>query len=181
MPELQDFTLYHRAVRDVRGDHLLPLNTLRGPHPDVYAREVAKYAGREALRDERVLPLACGWGDVLFFSPVHPGALLDTVRATGRTVPPLRFWTVKAAELDPARACIRFVRPWPGGTYSPPVPADYAPFDAATLQRVCEPSAATLERLRNLPPDAPLILWSDVPHVLYRGTLPLSALGEVRA
>lgn len=181
MPELRDFTLYHRAVRDVRGDHLLPLNLLREAQPDVYRREVAKYVGREALLDARVLPLACGRGDVLFFSPVHPGPLLDVIRASGRVVPPVRFWTIKAAALDSARACIQFVRPWPGGQYTPPVPQDYAPFGRETLAAVSVPSAATLERLGQLGPDAPLLLWADVPHVLYRGEVPLGGLGEIWA
>jgi len=180
VPPLSDFTLYHRAVRDVRGDALLPLNALREAHPDVYAREAAKYAGRESLAAERVLPLGCGWGDVLFFSPVHPGSLLNAVRASGRSVPPVRFWTLRADALDPARTCLKRVRPWPDGRYTPPLPEDYVPFDPSTLARVSEPSSTTLERLRTLPPQAPLILWSDVPHVLYRGTVPLSALNEVR-
>ena len=49
----EGLTLYHRAVRDVRGDHLLPLSTLRERYPDVYAREAAKYVGRKALMQER--------------------------------------------------------------------------------------------------------------------------------
>lgn len=180
MPTLSEFTLYHRAVRDVCGDTLRPLNALRDTHPDIYTREVAKYAGREELAAEQVPPLECGWGDVLFFSPVHPGPLLDAVRQSGREVPPIRFWTLRAEALNPARACVHFVRPWPGGRYMPPIPEDYAPYDAPTLVQVSEPPATTLERLRTLPPQAPLILWSDVPHVLYRGTVPLSVLGEVR-
>ncbi|MDL2343635.1 hypothetical protein QOL99_05655 [Deinococcus sp. MIMF12] len=180
MPALSEFTLYHRAVRDVRGDRLLPLSALRDTYPDVYTREAAKYAGREELAAERVLPLGCGWGDVLFFSPVHPGPLLEAVRASGREVPPLRFWTLRADALNPAWACVKRVRPWPDGRYIPPVPEDYGPYDAPTLARVSKPPAATLARLRTLPTQAPLILWSDVPHVLYRGTVPLSALGEVR-
>ena len=181
MAKLSDFTLYHRAVRDVRGGHLLPLSRLRRTFPDVYTREVAKYVGREALRDERVLPLDCGWTDVLFFSPVHPGPLLDELRAGGREVPPVRFWTLKADALDPERACIHFARPWPGGRYTPPVPEDYAPFTPQVLEKVSAPSAGTLERLRRLPPAAPPILWSDVPHVLYRGEVPLDRLEEVYA
>lgn len=180
MPVLSEFTLYHRAARDVRGDQLLPLSALRDTYPDVYTREAAKYAGREELAAERVLPLECGWGDVLFFSPVHPGPLLDAVRESRREVPPIRFWTLRADALNPARACVKRVRPWPGGRYTPPLPDDYAPYDAPTLAQVSEPPVTTLKRLRTLPPQAPLILWSDVPHVLYRGTIPLSTLGEVR-
>ncbi|MFC4639776.1 hypothetical protein [Deinococcus hohokamensis] len=179
MPQLSDFTLYHRAVRDVRGDTLLPLSALQVAFPDVYEREAAKYRGREALSREQVAPPSCLWSDVLFFSPVHPGPLLDTVRKSGRAVPPVRFWTLNASKLDPRRACIRFVRPWPGGVYSPPRPEDDAPFTPEELARVARPPAATLTRLGHLPREAPLILWSDVPHVLYRGQVPLDLLGEV--
>lgn len=187
MPESSDpaalrpFTLYHRAVRDVRGDALRPLNVLRELHPDVYAREAAKYVGREALMQERVGRLDCLWNDVLFFSPVHPGPLLNAVRATGREVPPVRFWTLDASQLDPARACVRLVRPWPGGVLPAPDPADELPFTPHTLREHSVAPPATLARLRELPEGAPLILWMDVPHVLYRGCVPLGALGELRA
>ena len=173
-------TLYHRAVRDVRGDHLLPLSTLRERHPDVYAREAAKYVGRESLIQERIDRLDCRWPDVLFFSPVHPAPLLDAARQSGRVSAPVRFWTLEAARLDPARACIRLVRPWPGGVKPAPDPADELPFTPQTLRAHSAPPPATLARLRTLPGDAPLILWMDVPHVLYRGEVPLSALREVR-
>lgn len=181
MPYLSDFTLYHRAVRDMRGDALLPLNSLRDVHPDIYEREAKKYAGREQLRREKVLPLDCLWGDVLFFSPVHPAQLLGTVRESGREVPPVRFWALNAAELDPERACIKFVQPWPGGVYAPPTPADYLPFTPEVLAQVSAPSDTTLTRLQTLPPGAPLILWMDVPHVLYRGNIPRAALTDVLA
>ena len=181
MPQLSDFTLYHRAVRDMRGDELLPLNRLRDVHPDIYEREAEKYAGREQLRREKVLALDCQWGDVLFFSPVHPAQLLDTVREGGREVPPVRFWALNAAKLEPQRACIKFVRPWPGGAYTPPTPADYLSYTPEHLAQVCQPSEMTLTRLQALPPDSPLILWMDVPHVLYRGTVPREALTDVLA
>ncbi|NTX99811.1 hypothetical protein [Deinococcus sp. JMULE3] len=173
-------TLYHRAVRDVRGDHLLPLSTLRERHPDVYAREAAKYVGREALMQERVGRLDCLWTDVLFFSPVNPGPLLDAARQSGRAIPPVRFWTLDASHLDPARACVRLVRPWPGDVKPAPDPADELPFTPQTLREHSAALPATLDRLRALPEEAPLILWMDVPHVLYRGEVPLGALGEVR-
>ncbi|WP_221090607.1 hypothetical protein [Deinococcus aquaedulcis] len=174
-------TLYHRAVRDMRGKALLPLNRLQAAFPDVYAREVAKYQGREALLTEPVARLGCQWPDVLFFSPVHPGPLLDAVRATGRAVPPVRFWTLPAGALDPTRACVRLVRPWPGGVKPEPDPADELPFTAAHLQQVASPPLETLSRLGQLPPEAPLILWLDVPHVLYRGEVPLGELQEIYA
>lgn len=143
MAESSDLTLYHRTVRDVRGDTLLPLSALRTAHPEVYAREVQKYAGREMLRTEPVLPLGCLWTDVLFFSPVHPKELLDVVRSTGREVPPVRFWAVNAAALSHEQACIRFVKPWKDGVYAPPGPGDYAPFNPEILEQVSKPSTET--------------------------------------
>lgn len=180
MPDLEGFTLYHRAGRDVRGDRLLPLNALRRTWPDVYAREVRKYEGREALRDSVLPDLACGWGDVLFLSPVDPGPLLDVLRAAGHAAAPVRFWTLPAAALDPEHARVLLPRPWPGGVFQPHAPDDLQPFMRDVLAGACVPPAATLARLRALPPGAPLLLWADVPHVLYRGSLPLSLLREVR-
>lgn len=178
MPKLSDWTLYHRAVRDVRGEELLPLNRLQQIYPEVYEREAAKYVGREQLRSAPVEALGCGWGDVLFFSPVHPKALLDVVRASGREVPPLRFWAINAAALEASVACVLQVRPWPNGVYTPYQLKDFLPYDAETLQAVAQPSQTTLSRLQALPPEAPLLLWSDVPHVLYRGTLSLGVVSE---
>ena len=158
MAKLSDLMLHHRAVRDVRGDHLLPLSELKYRFPDIHAREVTKYEGREALRDERVLPLGCGWTDVLFFSPVHPALLLDAARQTGRAVLPVRFWRLRADGLDPEKTCIHFARPWPDGQYLRPVPEDRVPFTARTLLEASAPTPATLTRLRQLPAGAPLIL-----------------------
>lgn len=34
--------LYRAAIKDLRGDAILPLNLLREQHPDLYEREAAK-------------------------------------------------------------------------------------------------------------------------------------------
>ncbi|MFY7856064.1 MAG: hypothetical protein ACOVQT_07985, partial [Rubrivivax sp.] len=88
---------------------------------------------------------------------------------------------LRVADLNPARACVHLPRPWPGGVKPDHDPADERPLDARTLRAVSVPPAGTLARLRELPEGAPLILWMDVPHVLYRGSVPLGALGELRA
>lgn len=150
-------------MRDVRGEALLPLSALKGAFPEIYERETVKYVGREALTREPPAPLDCLWSDVLFCSPVHPGPLPN------------------AARLDPQRACIRFVQSWTDGLYLPPHPQDDAPFTPEALAQVSRAPAITLSRLGTLPPQAPLILWADVPHVLYRGPVPLDMLGVVLA
>ena len=77
-------TLLHTAVTAPRGDELLPLSLLAERHPDLYARHIAKYAGREHRLRERVIPLDCHWADVVFFSPVDSAVLFDAVGSAGR-------------------------------------------------------------------------------------------------
>ncbi len=187
--------LFHTAVADPRGDQLLPLAMLRERYPDLHARHIAKYVGREHRLRERVIPLGCEWADVVFLSPLNPIVLFDaalsntalsntalsetalsnTARSVGRRVWDGRVWTLDAAELDPEQCRIRLMRVTPGArTADPGTEDDYLPLTTATLRAVSEVTNRALERLRNLGPDEPLLPWGDVPHVLHRGPVPLT-------
>lgn len=61
--------LYKGAIRDLRGDDLLPLSMIRSRYPVLYHREAAKYAERPHVMDHPVHQLDCRWTDVVFFSP----------------------------------------------------------------------------------------------------------------
>jgi hypothetical protein len=76
--------LYKAAIRQLCGDELLPLNTIRDRYPDLYDRESAKYAERPHVMDHPVHPLGCRWTDVVFFSPVHPELIFEALRESGR-------------------------------------------------------------------------------------------------
>ncbi|ADB35482.1 hypothetical protein Kfla_6485 [Kribbella flavida DSM 17836] len=164
--------LYKAAVRDLRGEHLLPLNQIRDRYPDLYDREVAKYAAWPEVTRHPVHPLACTWNDVLFFSPVHPGPIFDAIRASGRGVPALDYWTLDANLLPADRTCIRLMRYDP--THSAPGPEDFVPYSVRTVAELSSPSETALRRLRSLTADEPLLPWADIPHVLFRGSLPVS-------
>ncbi|GAA3166068.1 hypothetical protein GCM10010486_35820 [Nonomuraea roseoviolacea subsp. carminata] len=158
---------------------MLPLAMLRDRHPDLHARHVAKYIGREDRLRERVIPLDCAWADVVFLSPFDPTVLFDAARSAGRRVWDGPVWTLDAAKLAPERCCIRLMRVTPGsGTADPGTEDDCLPLTTATLRAVSEVTHRALERLRNLGPEEPLLPWGDVPHVLHRGPVALNLFQE---
>lgn len=53
-------------------------------------------------------------------------------------------------------------------------PDDYLPFTTAGLRAVSRVTVAAIERLESLRPGDPWLPGADVPHVLYRGTIPVS-------
>ncbi|WP_037604497.1 hypothetical protein [Streptacidiphilus rugosus] len=166
-------TLFHTAVEHPRGAELLPLSALKDRHPDLYARQLLKYRGREHRLDEHVPPLDCAWRDVVFLSPVDSALLFEAMRASGRAVSPVPMWTLDASRLDPEQCCVRLMRVTRGArTADPGEPDDYLPLTTATLRAVSEVTARALTRLRTLAPDEPALPWGDVPHILHRGPVP---------
>jgi hypothetical protein len=56
----------------------------------------------------------------------------------------------------------------------PPDEHDYLPFTTAGLRAVSQVTLAAVQRLEALQPGDPWLPWVDVPHVLYRGSIPVS-------
>lgn len=166
-------TVYHRVPDHLTGEVLYPLNELARFGPELAQTHRAKYLGREWLMQSRIPPLDCFWNDVLMFSPVHPARLLAVLRASGRTVRPQRWFEVDAALLAPSRTVLLRLHP---DRIDSPLASDYLPFTPRALA-LCRSSAEpALARLRTLPPSAPVFLFADVPHVFFRGSLPLHHL-----
>jgi hypothetical protein len=170
-------TLYHSPLRRAAGDELLPLNLLHDRHPEIYRQHRRRYDGREWVLDQRVPPLNCTWGDVVFFSPVDSTLIFEALHESGRTTGIPDSWTMDAGLLDPASTCIRLMRMSRTGPEAKPADADdFLPYTTGTLRAVSRVTHAALERLRQLGPDEPLLPWVDVPHVLHRGPVPLRHL-----
>lgn len=165
-------TFLYKAAGTIRGTDVLSLNELRDRYPDLYAREVEKYAARPWTMKNPVYPLDCQWSDVVFLSPVHPAPIFAALQESGRIGPvTIDYWTLDADLLDPARTCILLKR---HDLEHQPQPAeDFIPYDPATVAALSTPSAEALHRLRNLNATEPLYPWADIPHVLHRGPIPL--------
>jgi hypothetical protein len=61
-PQPSSRSLFHLCSPDLRDETLYPLNELRTRHPDLYHRELVKWAGRESVLDLRIPYLGCVWG-----------------------------------------------------------------------------------------------------------------------
>jgi hypothetical protein len=168
--------LYKGAIRDLRGDDLLPLNLIRDRYPDLYEREVVKYAEWPHVMDHPVYPLDCRWTDVVFFSPVHPAPIFDALRESGRAVSGLTYWTIDANLLSPDRTCILLKRHDP--LFQPQAAEDYIPYTPEAAAALSTPSDQALHRLRNLNATEPWLPWADIPHILHRGPIPVSAFRD---
>lgn len=79
--------LYHWVPKDLQGDTLFPLNTLKEKYPDLYKKEASKYVGREQIMQDVLPILNCLWNDVLHFSAVHPSLVKEALFESGRTKP----------------------------------------------------------------------------------------------
>lgn len=168
-------TLFVIPPTPVRGEAILPLNHLRQNYPDLYERHHHKYAATPDVPAQRIEPLGCTWGDVVFLSPVHPAPLFAALRRAGKAVGDREPWILPAGRLDPDRTIIRLMRAGADG-HTPDVCSadDYLPFTTATLRAVNRVTVAAVRRLESLEPDDPWLPWVDVPHVLHRGPIPVS-------
>jgi hypothetical protein len=164
--------LYKAAIRDLRGDHLLPLSSIRDRYPDLYDREAAKYADHPHVMDIPVHPLDCRWSDVLFFSPVHPEPIFQALKESGRINFVPTYWTIDAELLDPTKTCILLKRH--DAQHRPQPPEDYLPYSPVAAAALSTPAPEALARLRRLTPTEPLFPWRDIPHILHRGPIAVS-------
>jgi hypothetical protein len=71
---MSDF-VYHICQPDMVRTTLYPLNTLKTLHPELYARQVAKYVGREAVLGFRIPYVDVLWNDTVHTSVIHPAHL----------------------------------------------------------------------------------------------------------
>jgi hypothetical protein len=167
-------TLLYKAAGDTRGDAILPLNQLREQYPDLYEVHAAKYADRPHRMQTPVYPLDCTWADVVFLSPVHPAPIFEAMHESGRIGPVVvDYWTLDAELLDPATTCILMKRHDP--ELRPQPPEDFIPYTPQTVASLSVPSERALQRLRTLNATEPLYPWADIPHILHRGPIPVTA------
>ncbi|MEO8666216.1 MAG: hypothetical protein ABI462_12050 [Ignavibacteria bacterium] len=76
--------LFHMVPKNIRGNVLYPLNTLKEIYPDIYEQRIKNYAGRESLMLHRIPVLDCLWNDVLHFSAVDPKEVKQALIEAGR-------------------------------------------------------------------------------------------------
>ena len=170
--------IYHIVPPRVEGLHLMPLNDLKTALPEVYRQHAAKYVGREELMSQIIPHIDCSWNDVLQFSPVHPEQIRDALLKVGFGWRPLLTF-----EIDPEKAgmnsnntVIFKHRVRAKGDFSLNS-EEIVPFNADNLARFQQLPQATREHFQQAKESSEvpmLFLW--VPHVLFKGQLPVEKL-----
>jgi hypothetical protein len=176
---------------DFRGDELLPLNLLATRFPDIYDREMRKWAGRESVIRFPVPHLGVTWGDTVNLAALHPARLVEARRRLGvpfssllkRSVLriPLERITGQAAVVYDSRSHWRNSRPDVEDVPEVPPQSDFTRFDPATYEELTEVPALHLDYLvEQRDAGVPALGFVFVRHVLVAGAVDVTGLARTR-
>ncbi len=172
--------LYHWVPENLRGDILFPLNVLKDRYPDIYAEHAEKYSWRPHIMEQKIPILNCLWNDVLHFSVVHPNLVKQALIEAGDTRPfNLELFEVDPHLLSPENTIVflhkelditQKMNEENFASYNPDQLQEYAIISERTKKYYREMFASNKEPL----------LYSGVPHVLYKGSLNISGLKIIK-
>ena len=168
----------------MRGETLYPLNALEELHPDVYARESAKYAGRETVPRLRIPLLDVLWNDALHLAPIHPYHLAVEWSAAGLRSPTWQreFFAIPVDRLAAERAVWFAYDVYGSSSGDALPPADFTPFDPDAYEELMQAPPAYREYLLERKETGRRLLhFPFVPHVLVAAPVDTSGLVLVRA
>jgi len=164
--------LYHMVPPTMRGSTLYPLNQLRKTHPDLYVLEIKKYVGREHVRDTKIPPLKCSWGDVLHLTAVNPASINKALRAAGAKPINDGFYKIPADAID-----LKFTTVYLYSNSENQTSKDFIPFDSKHTSQYMKMPIETEEYYKSsiLQGRKPL-LFHLIPHILYKGSIDVIGL-----
>ena len=179
--------LYHLCSPEFRGTVLYPLNALHTIHPDLYAREREKYAGRELVLDFIVPRLAVRWADTVNLSALDPRHLVEERRRLGVAFSNLfsrrllRIPVERIAELPATRyvATTHWLNSRPHDPNVPTAPpdSDFGDFDSRTYRETADiPPLHRTYLQEQKANDAPALGFVFIPHVLVAGPIDVSGI-----
>lgn len=171
--------IYHSVPKDMRGAQLFPLNILREVQPHIYEIEVAKYAGREHVREQRIPILDCFWNDVLHFSAIHPSQIKEALIEAGITKAfDIEFFEIEPHLLDPQNTIVYLYRHHTlEDKFKEENFAKYKPHDIAQYSLLPQETKDYYKEMisQNKKP----LLFHRVPHILFKGSLNISGIKRI--
>lgn len=155
--------LYHHVPADMQGSVLYPLEKLKERAPTLWVKQVKKYEGRQGLLKCRIPPLNCLWGEVLFFSPIHPQKICDALRRAGihRS---MRCFEIPAHLLSKEKTVVMFSEV-----------KEFISYTAEAIELYAEIPQHTIDYYRSCAGEMPF-LYHGVPQILHRGTFNIAGL-----
>ncbi|MFE8700805.1 group-specific protein [Cytobacillus sp. FJAT-54145] len=76
--------VYHMVPSQMKGDKLIPLNSMEESYPELYEKYTEKYFDhpeRPKLLKKQIPQLDCLWNDVVHFLPLHPHYVYQAITA----------------------------------------------------------------------------------------------------
>lgn len=163
--------IYHLKPRNMQGNTLMPLNQMKDSHPELYAKQVRKYQGRDALLKRKIPILNCLWNDVLFFAPVPPEAIKVAFENIIGRWQPARWLCVETDDIPMTaeNAVIKLpdmTREQGDFTVHE---KDYIPFDPDMLATIRTIPQHTLDYYESAHKAGQSVLaWHGIPQILYK-------------
>lgn len=158
------------------GNKLYPLNSLKNRLPEVYAKEVKKYEGREWLLNVTIPGLNALWNDVLHFSLMHPALIYRTLSRIGFEHHKIRreWFVVPLRDVVGAHAALykntrkdRSSREYPESEFEPVSAVRVRELSSMPERNLVYYNECFAQKTYPL-------LWGFAPHVLLRGELDIS-------
>lgn len=101
---------YHGLPEQMIGTKLIPLSEMHAKNPELRAKYLEKYKGREDILERRIPLLDCLWNDVVQLLPVHPKKIFEQQQQLGliAEIPPYSYYEIDIAALDPTKTVVYF-------------------------------------------------------------------------
>jgi hypothetical protein len=183
--------VYHRKPVDQQGSVLYPLNQLSSLMPEVYEREKAKYAGREAALEFRIPYLDLLWNDVLHSAVIHPYHIFSALRTAGVDYsrrPGSAYYYRIPVEAIRERRCVYYRNEsfWLNNSPNEDVPStppgdEFELFNPDTYREHDKVPKSYMDYLRRqVEGEKFVLLWAQIPHVLIPDPIDVSGMEVVR-
>jgi len=168
--------LYHVLPANLVGSHLLPLNQLRSLYPDVASVAMRRYQGREKLLQRQIPQLGCKWSDTVSLSLTSPETLRSLAKELGLPWKPRIWVAIDPHTLDSGHSILypsRRRTPW-----SPDTSQDFEPYRIENLASYQSVELTREDWAQAKSNGTPMLLFSSVPSVLYRGNIDITNLSR---
>lgn len=101
--------VYHKVPREMIGNNLYALNSLKSVSPILYESAIKKYKNRIDILNKKVTPLNCLWSDVIHLSPIDPKIIKKAMIDSGIQINiQLPYYKISTLKLDPSLTTLYF-------------------------------------------------------------------------
>jgi hypothetical protein len=163
---------YHGIPEDMKGDSLIPLKEMMSVDPELRAKYLEKYKGREEILERKIPLLDCLWNDVVQLLPLHPRKLFELQQQLGivKKIPDYRYFQIELSQLDPTKTVVYF-KTAPGEEN---VTVKWLP--DVNLDDLQAAPPATINYYKSMVGTGePVFNYQFVPHIVYKGTIDVSS------